>query len=85
MFARAFEAYVESPLLNQGYKSNYLDCETHSFVYPLGEPREYLDRSIRRLMGFSVPYIINSIQGVGKYGLHHSKRSISFNKCLSKR
>lgn len=65
MFARAFEAYVESALLNQEHRSDYLVCDTHSFVYPLGEQREYLNRSIKSLMEVAVPYIINSIQGVG--------------------
>ncbi|MCU4787085.1 hypothetical protein OCF11_22100 [Bacillus cereus] len=66
MFARAFEAYVESALLDQEHRSDYLVCDTHSFVYPLGEQREYLNRIIKSLMEITVPYIINSIQGVGK-------------------
>lgn len=65
MFARAFEAYVESALLDQEHRSDYLVCDTHSFVYPLGEQREYLNRSIKSLMEVAVPYIINSIRGVG--------------------
>lgn len=65
MFARAFEAYVESALLDQEHRSDYLVCDTHSFVYPLGEQREYLNRDIKSLMEVVVPYIINSIQGVG--------------------
>ncbi len=66
MFARAFEAYVESALLDQEHRNDYLVCDTYSLVYPLGEQREYLNRSIRSLMEVSVPYIINTIQGVGK-------------------
>ncbi|EJR29901.1 LPD1 domain-containing protein [Bacillus mycoides] len=66
MFARAFEAYVESALLDQEHRSDYLVCDTHSFVYPLGEQREHLNRSIKSLMEVTVPYIINSIQGVGQ-------------------
>lgn len=65
MFARAFEAYVESALLDQEHRNDYLVCDTYSFVYPLGEQREYLNRSIKSLMEVAVPYIINSIQGVG--------------------
>lgn len=66
MFARAFEAYVESALLDQEHRSDYLVCDTHSFVYPLGEQREHLNRNIKNLMEVTVPYIINSIQGVGQ-------------------
>lgn len=65
MFARAFESYVESALLDQEHRNDYLVCDTYSFVYPLGEQREYLNRSIKSLMEVAVPYIINSIQGVG--------------------
>ncbi|OJD85752.1 LPD1 domain-containing protein [Bacillus anthracis] len=65
MFARAFEAYVESALLDQEHRNDYLVCDTYSFVYPLGEQREHLNRSIKSLMEVAVPYIINSIQGVG--------------------
>lgn len=35
MFARAFEAYVESALLDQEHRNDYLVCDTYSFVYPL--------------------------------------------------
>ncbi|MCZ2991176.1 hypothetical protein NYY86_23935, partial [Acinetobacter baumannii] len=65
MFARAFEAYVESALLDQEHRNDYLVCDTYSFVYPLGEQREHLNRSIKSLMEVAIPYIINSIQGVG--------------------
>ncbi|EJR27944.1 hypothetical protein IIE_05467 [Bacillus cereus VD045] len=61
MFARAFEA----ALLDQEHRNDYLVCDTYSFVYPLGEQRKYLNRSIKNLMEVAIPYIINSIQGVG--------------------
>ncbi|EMI9087614.1 hypothetical protein JDS69_10125 [Bacillus cereus] len=67
IFARAFDAYVEAALLNQEHRSDYLVCDTYSFVYPLGKQREYLNRSIKSLMEIFVPYIINSIYGVGIY------------------
>ncbi|EOO11249.1 hypothetical protein IGA_05763 [Bacillus cereus HuA3-9] len=63
------EAYVELALLDQEHRSDYLVCDTHSFVYPLGEQREYPNRSIKSLMEVAIPYIINSIQGAGRYEL----------------
>ncbi|MED2039040.1 hypothetical protein P4V58_18005 [Bacillus wiedmannii] len=56
-----FEAYVESTLLDQEDRNDYLVCDTYSFLYPLGEQKEYLNRSIKGLMEVAVPYIINSI------------------------
>lgn len=40
------------------------DYEFLSFYF-IDEQKEYLNRSIKSLMELSVPYIINSIQGVG--------------------
>ena len=60
-----FEEYVEFALLDQEDRNDYLVYDTYSFLYPLGEQREYLNRSIKGLLEVAVPYIINSIQGVG--------------------
>ncbi|MED0940324.1 hypothetical protein P4T37_27095 [Bacillus mobilis] len=61
MFARAFEVYIASDLLEQEHKNNYLVCDIYSFVYLLGEQRKHLNRSIRSLMEVVVLYIINNI------------------------
>ena len=37
MFARAFEAYVESDLQDQEHRNDYLVCNAYPFVYLLGD------------------------------------------------
>ncbi|MCI4251418.1 hypothetical protein MRP26_21000 [Bacillus sp. CCB-MMP212] len=61
MFARAFEAYVESDLQDQEHRNDYLVCNAYPFVYPLGDYTLYPNVIIKSLTEVIVPYIINSI------------------------
>ncbi|PEB54617.1 hypothetical protein COO03_05085 [Bacillus sp. AFS098217] len=63
MFARAFEAYVESTLIDRGQRNDYLVCDTYSFVYPLEKQRENINKHIESLMKDVIPYVIKMIQG----------------------